>query len=295
MNKISDRVSYLIIFIPWFILLLVFTFAMTGYNIFISLTDWKGVFPSYGWMGFKNYIGLPQMTGFWETLKNVGLLFGIGLPITVIVAVILAVFIDAVGKSIGGLFRGIAVASMALGGVTVGVFWSWMFNYQQGGINELFRLLKLDFLTTDWLGNPRVVMGAVVLMLMWKFVGYGALVVLGGLQGIPESHIEAAKLDGASTWQIYASVLIPQVIGHILTITLLLSMYLLKTFDYVFVLTGGGPGWASTLFPILVYRKMFGELDYAGGAAAATFMFVIASAIAIPYLLWSRREEAMLR
>ena len=292
MGKLSDRASYLILFVPWLIVFLVFTVGMAGYNIVISFTDWKGVFPTWGFAGFSNYLGLPEMSGFWETMKNVGLLFGIGLPITVACATVLAVAIDAAGGRVASVFRSIAVASMALGGVTVAIIWSWMFNYSRGGLNSLFRLVGLGDLAPDWLGNPNLVMFSVILMLGWKFVGYGSLVILGGLQGVPNSQIEAARLDGASTLQVYRRVLLPQVWGHILTITLLLSMYLLKTFDYIHVLTGGGPGWASTLFPVLVYRKMFGELDYAGGAAAATFMFVLVSVVAVPYLIWSRRDEA---
>lgn len=291
MNKMSDRLSYLILFLPWLILFFTFTFVMAGWNIFLSFTDWKGIMPSYNFVGFKNYLELPQMSGFWQTLKNVGILFGVGLPITVIVATLLAVLMDTIEGWMSNIIRGVAISTMAMGGVTVAVMWSWMFNFRLGGINTLLRDVGLGGLALDWLGNPDIVMVAVIIMLIWKFVGYGSLVVLGGLQGIPEAQIEAARIDGASTTAIYIRVLLPQVRGHILTITLLLSMYLLKTFDLVYVLTGGGPGWKSTLFPILVYRKMFGELDYAGGAAAATFMFLIVSIVAIPYMLHSRKES----
>lgn len=291
MKKLNDRVSYAILFIPWFVIMLTFTFGVAGFNIAVSLTDWKGIMPSFGWAGLTNYRDLPNMTGFWETLRNVGILFGIGLPITVIVAVVFASFMDTIKGRFAGFFRSIAVASMALGGATVAVFWSWMFDYGYGGINQLLRLIGLEDLARDWIGNPNIVMGSVIIMLMWKFVGYGSLVVLGGLQGIPKYQIEAARMEGASTFQLYMKVLIPQVLGHIFTVTVLLSMYLLKSFDFVYVLTGGGPGWSSTLFPILVYRTMFAANNFAGGAAAANFMFLIVSVIAIPYLIWSRRES----
>ncbi len=291
MTKISDKLSYAVLFVPWFVLMFVFTFAMAGFNIVVSFTDWRGLVPSFNWAGFSNYIDLPNMTGFWQTLRNVGLLFGIGLPVTVFAAVLLAVFMDTISGRLAGVFRSIAIATMALGGATVAVFWSWMYNYQYGGINQLFRAIGLESWAVDWLGNPDWVMIAVVLMLMWKFVGYGALIVLAGLQGIPKEQIEASRMEGAHTSQVYLRVLLPQVYGPILTMALLLSMFLLKSFNFVWVLTGGGPGWNSTLFPILVYRTMFAASNFAGGAAAANFMFLIVSVIAIPYMIWARRER----
>jgi glucose/mannose transport system permease protein len=290
MNKMSDRVSYLILFIPWFFIFFAFTFGLALFNVFISFTGWHGIFPKFNIVGFKNYIELPAMAGFVETLKNVGMLFGLGLPFAVFISTLLATLIDMSGRRVAAVFRSIAVVSMALGGVVVALFWSWMFDFRYGGINTLFRTLGLGFMAVDWIGKPQIVMFSVTMMLVWKFCGYGALVILGGLQGIPETHLEAARLDGATTWQIYLRILLPQVRGHILTIALLLSMFLLKSFDYIYALTGGGPGWSSTLFPILVYRKMFDDNNFAGGAAAATFMFLIVAVIAIPYLVLSRRE-----
>ena len=88
--KMSDRVSYLVLFIPWFILFFAFTFGLALFNMFISLTDWHGIFPSFNLVGLKNYLDLPSMSGFLATLKNVGLLFGMGLPFAVFFATLLA-------------------------------------------------------------------------------------------------------------------------------------------------------------------------------------------------------------
>ena len=226
----SDRESYLILFIPWLILFLVFTFGFAGFNLLNSFTDWQGLYPSYNFVGFKNYAELPQMTGFLDSIKNTGLLFGLGLPIAMLVSISLGVLIDIMGKIVAGVFRSVAIVSMAIGGVMVAVFW------------------------------------------VWKFAGYGGLIIYGGLQSIPKSHIETAKLAGASTLQIYFRVMLPQVIGPIITTALLLSMFMLKSFGYVWPLTGGGPGWSSTLFPVLIYRKMFEATNFSGGAAAVGFV-----------------------
>jgi glucose/mannose transport system permease protein len=282
--------SYLIIFIPWLIVFIVSTVGLVGYNIVISFTDWYGIFPSFNFVGFKNYIQLFSMSGFIKTLKNTALLFGLGLPVAVGLSIVLAILMDIIHSKVAAFFRTTVIMSMALGGVMVAVFWGWMYNYRYGGINSLLRYIGLDFLAFDWLGSSRFVMFAAIIMLIWKFVGYGGLIVLGGLQGVSQSNIESAQLEGATTEQIYLYVLLPQVKGQIMTITLILSMYFLKSFDFIWPLTGGGPGWASTVFPVLVYRQMFQANNYAGGAAAATFMFIIASTIAIPYIMLSKRD-----
>lgn len=285
------QLSYLILFVPWFVLLFFFSFVMVGYNFFISFTDWQGIYPSFNLVGLQNYINMIRSSGFLITLKNTFVLFLVGLPITVLLSLIFAICMDIASPKVSRVLRSVAIASMALGGVTVASYWSLMFTYKYGGINQLLHAINLDNWAIDWLGNPKLVLFSVIIMLIWKFFGYAALVLLGGLQGIPDSHIEAARIDGATTVQLYTRVLLPQITGHIFTITLLLSMYLLKAFDYVYVLTGGGPGWASTIFPVLVYRKMFSELDYAGGAAAGTFVFILVSFIAVPYILKSNQER----
>ena len=290
-RKLGERTSFFVLFVPWFILFFLFTFFIAGYNVFLSFTDWRGIFPSFNFAGLDAWRRLFRMRGFWETTANVGLLYLVGLPSTLAAAIVLAVLMDSLRGIAAHIVRGVAVSTMALGGVTVSTFWSMMYNYRYGGINQLLRQVGLDFLAIEWIGRSQFVMYAVILMLFWTFLGYAAMVILGGLQGVPQSQLEAARIEGASTIRVYRSVLIPQVFGHILTITLLLSMFYLKAFDNVYVLTGGGPGWSSAVFPILVYRKMFGELDYAGGAAAATFLFIIVSVIAIPYLIYSRRVE----
>ena len=103
--------------------------------------------------------------------------------------------------------------------------------------------------------------------------------------------MEAASLEGATKTQVYLRILIPQISGHIFTVAILLAMFMLKSFEYIYPLTGGGPGYSSTLFPVLIYRTMFMSFDFSVGAALATFLFALVAIIAIPYILHTRREE----
>jgi ABC-type sugar transport system permease subunit len=280
---LKDREQYLVIFIPSFLLFFTFTVGLAIFNLFISFTDWHSLVPSFNFVGVENYLSLPEMSGFVQTLINTGVLFGIGLPLTVLMSVLIGILMDASDPRISYFFRTVAIISMALGGAMVASFWSWMYHYQYGGINELLRAIGLGTLALDWMGNSKVVMFSVILMLAWKFCGYEGLVVFGGLQGVEASIIESARIEGANTRQIYWYILLPQIRGHIFTISILLAMYLLKSFQYIYPLTGGGPGWASTVFPVLVYRQMFEGTNFAGGAAAAAIMLVVVSLIIVPY------------
>lgn len=291
MRKASDRLSFLVLFVPWFIVFFSMTFFIAAYNIFLSFTDWVGIMPSFNFAGFEAWQRLFVTPGFRQTVWNVLQLYLYGIPVTLGLGVLFAIIMDTLSGRFGHVVRGVAIATNALGGVTVATMWRWMYDYRYGGINQLLRELGLEGLALQWLGTSSVVMYAVILMLIWRLFGYTAIIVLAGLQSVPSSQIEAAVLDGASTPRVYRSVMLPQVRGHILLCVLLLSNMLLKSFDFVFGLTGGGPGWSSTVFPVLVYRLMFGQQDYAAGAAAATFMFVLVSVVAVPYLIFGRRRD----
>ena len=283
---------YLVLFIPWAVFFSVFTIGMVAYNFIISFTDWHSIFPSFGFDGLSNYINLFKTEGFLESLNNVVLLFAVGLPVAIILSVMLGIIIDQLTGWCSSFLRSISIISMALGGSTVSLFWSWMFNFRYGGLNTILIDLGMENHLVDWLGNGDFVMYAIIIMLVWKFCGYGGLIIYGGLLNVPKAHIEAAMMDGASQWKILIKVMLPQIKGEIYTLILLMSMYLLQSFSYIWPLTGGGPGWSSTLLPELAYRKMFESYDFAAGAAVANIMLFLVSVIAIPYLRHTMKEES---
>lgn len=290
-KTMKENKSYLLVLIPWLAFFAVFTVGMVVYNVVVSFTDWNQIIPSFNFVGFSNYVKLVHTLGFKDSIANVALLFCVGLPLAIVISILLGVLLDYLLSSLSSLLRSISIVSMALGGSTVSLFWNWMFNYRYGGINTIFRDLGLERFVVDWLGNEHFVMYAVIIMLVWKFCGYGGLIVYGGLLNVPKTHIEAAEIDGAGQFTILFRIMLPQTIGQIFTLILLMSMYLLQSFSYIWPLTGGGPGWSSTLLPELAYRKMFESYDFAGGASVANVMFVLVSVIAIPYLWFTNKEE----
>jgi ABC-type sugar transport system permease subunit len=286
------KTSFYIIFIPWLLIFLVFTIGLLGFNIFVSLTDWHGIMPSYKFVGLSNYIALPQTAGFITTLLNVLLLFGVGVPSGVFISIIVGTVLDLICKKKFALsiMKTIVILPMSIGAVIVASFWVWMFDFDFGGINGLLRAIGLESLASNWLGSPDLVLFMIIIVLVWKFSGFGSLILFGGMQSIPTEQIEAASLEGTSYFKTYLHIIFPQIGGHILTLALLLSMYMLKSFGYIWPLTGGGPGWSSTLFPVLVYRQMFPLHDVAAGAATATFMVIVVSILAIPYIKLTFKE-----
>lgn len=287
----KEHKSYLLFLLPWLAFFLVFTVGMVAYNVVVSFTDWKGLSQSLHFVGFRNYAKIWSTNGLAESIKNVAILFLIGLPSTILISVLLGTLLDLLPVGRRSALRSVSILSMALGGATVSLFWSWMFNYRYGGINQALRDFGIKSLAIDWLGNGDTVMYGIIIMLIWKFTGFGALIVSAGLNNIPKSQIEAAMIDGAGKARIYRSILLPQIKGQVFTLVLLMSMYLLQSFGYIWPLTGGGPGWSSTLLPELAYKKMFQNYDFASGATIANLMFILVSFIAIPYLLYTKREE----
>ncbi|MEM4885756.1 MAG: sugar ABC transporter permease, partial [Thermofilum sp.] len=168
--------------------------------------------------------------------------------------------------------------------------WAWMYNYTFGVANTLLSAL-LGGLRVNWLGDPEIAMYSVILALMWQFSGYTALVFLAGIKSVPVEQLEAATVDGASTIQVYSHVIIPQLKPWILSAFVVLMVFALKAFDFIYVLTNGGPGVSTYVLALLMYRRAFFETDFPYGAALATILLLIVVAVVAPYLVTSTRRR----
>ncbi len=259
-----------------------FVYGGLLWNIWVSLSDWKGLMPSYTFQGFAQYQRLFGSPIFWTSLKNTGLLF-LMVPLCLVLGTIVAVALDQ-GLRGSNVFRNIYLLPFALSFVVTGTMWAWMYNPSNGIINTLLRLVGLGNLQGLWHTSQSTVMGSIIGALVWQFSGYTALIILGGIRSVPEVHIKAAMLEGCSKLRIYRRVIFPQLKGAIATAVVIIMMYALRSFDFIWVLTGGGPGFASHTLPILMYKETFQATRFAYGSAIATVLLGIVLVIVIPYV-----------
>jgi glucose/mannose transport system permease protein len=280
----------LLFVLPSLVLVGYFVYALIGWNVLVSLTDWKGLAPSYNIVGFGQYVTLFRDQEFLTSLTNNLILILLFVPSSLALGLFLAILLDSKVRG-EGVFRSIYLLPFSLSYVITGTLWLWMYNPKEGVINTLLQKIGLGFLQPGWITDPNIALACVVLAIVWQFSGYTMLIFSAGIKSIPESQVMAAEVDGATGLNLYRRVVIPQLKTSVLSAFVVLMIFALKVFDFIYVLTGGGPGYSTYVVSLLMFRDTFRMDQYAYGAAMATLLFLLALVIVVPYLYLSSRRE----
>ena len=187
-------------------------------------------------------------------------------------------------------FQNVFMYPLALAFVVTGTVWRWIFN-PYTGINVILDNLHLGFLKSGWLTDTNVALNGVVIAAVWQMSGFCMAMFLAGLRGIPEELREAARVDGASEWQLFWRVVFPLLRPITLSAVIILGHISLKIFDLIYVMTSGGPGYSSDLPSLYMFRATFQENLYGRGAAIATMLLLLVAILIVPYLIWNIRGE----
>ncbi|MGB9760154.1 MAG: carbohydrate ABC transporter permease [Thermoproteota archaeon] len=290
MRLSKDSVLTLLILLSSVILVGYFIYVFIGWNILISFSDWVGLAPRYNFVGFKQYVDLSNDPVFWSSLANNLLLVLLFVPGSLILGLFLAILLDIIGTRGEGIFRTIFLLPFSLSFVITATLWSWMYDPSLGVLNTILGSLGLSFLKSGWITDPKVALYCVILALIWQFSGYTALIFSAGIKSIPETQIMAAKVDGASDFEIYARVILPQLKSWVLASFVILMVFALKAFDFIYVLTNGGPGYSTYVLGLMMFIYTFFATHFSYGAAIATILFTIVMLIVIPYVLKVRHK-----
>ena len=287
-NLRAKRVLEFLPFIAVVALAFYFIYVSIGWNVVVSLSKWRGLRVSYDFSGFQHYLRIFRDPLFWKSLTNTFFLFLV-VPICMLLGILIAVLLDLCKRG-SSIFRNIMLLPFALSFVVTGTLWAWMYAPSNGVINTMMRAVGLGGFTSMWHTNESSVMWSILLALIWQFSGYAALIFLAGIKSVDEDVIGAARIDGASTAQLYGRVILPQLGPSILTNFVILMLFSLKAFDFIWVLTSGGPGTASHTLPIQIYRVIFEQTEFAYGSAISVVLLLIVLAIVIPYMYFSYRS-----
>jgi glucose/mannose transport system permease protein len=289
MDLTRDRTNTLLIFLPSLVLVGYFVYASIGWNVIVSLSDWKGLRPSYNIVGVAQYVSLTHDPVFWISFENNLLLIALFVPGSLLLGLFLAVLLNAKVRA-ESTFRTVYLLPFALSFVITASLWAWMYNPSIGVINTLLEKAGLGFLRSGWSTDSSVAMYSIILALIWQFSGYTMLVFLAGIRSIPESQIMAATVDGASSLVLYRRIIIPQLRFSALAAFVVLMVFALKAFDFIFILTGGGPGYSTYVLPLMMYSETFSMTHFAYGAAIATILFAVVMVVVVPYLYMTSRK-----
>ncbi|MCW2308934.1 carbohydrate ABC transporter permease [Rhodobium gokarnense] len=235
------------------------------------------------WNSFGNYIRLAGDETFRRAVVNT-VFFSFG-EVALVVSISLAVAL-LLNHPLGrwGFFRIMLVIPWAIAPVANAVLWKWILNSNYGILNGLLKSLGLIEYYQVWLARPWSAFGFLLFIDVWKSVPFIALLLLAGLQRVPSSLYKAAYMDGAGRWQAFRHVTLPTMRGALAIAVVLQTIWSLRVFEIIFVLTRGGPADATVLMNFLAYRVTFNFLDIGYGAAIANIIFALTFLLAITYV-----------
>ena len=251
------------------------------WTAWISLTN-SAMLPRNEFAGLLQYErlwGNPRWLTAYGNLFLFGILF---IAICVALGLLLAILIDRRVRA-EGLWRTIYLYPLAISFVVTGTAWRWILNPTLG-LQAAIRDWGWTSFSFDWLNDPDYALYTLVIAGVWQSSGFAMAIFLAALRGIDEEIVKAARIDGAPLWKLYALILVPMLRPAFLTVTVLLAVAVLRNFDLVVVLTGGGPGYSSDLPSRFMYEMGFRRDQLGLGAASAMTMFLTFLAMFIPTL-----------
>jgi multiple sugar transport system permease protein len=187
--------------------------------------------------------------------------------------------------------RAMLLVPMMLPPVVVGVVWRLMLNSNFGAINGTLKWVGLNATALTWTASPKLAFASVIAVDVWQWTPFMFLVLLAGLQAIPQEPYEAAVIDGSSPWQTFRNVTLPLLKPAILIALLLRTMDLLRVFDQIFILTEGGPGFATETISLYIYRTAFRFSNFGYAAAMSFVLLILTNIISLFYIRMLQRQE----
>ncbi len=237
-----------------------------------------------------NFTRLFSDSFFRDALLHTLIYAAVALTAEFLIGLGLALLVDRPlrGRSV---FRAALLIPMMLPSVVVGVVWRLMFNPSFGAINGTLKSLGANTDDLTWTASPALALISVICVDVWQWTPFMFLILLAGLQSIPQEPYEAAMVDGASWRQTFFHVTLPLLRPAILIALLLRTMDLLRVFDQIFILTEGGPGFATETVSLYIYRAAFRFFDFGYAAAMSFVLLVLTNAISYAYIRLLQRQE----
>ena len=279
-----DSVAAGIFFTPAFILLGIFLFYPIVYLIYLSFTTGSFTVARTQWVGWCNYLRLFTDADFWQVIGNTLYFTSATVIPAIAIPLGLAVLLNRT-LALRGFLRAAYFIPSITSLVAVGLAFRWLFQ-TDGTVNDLLIWVGLD--PISWLSSTVWAMPVLILLSSWKQLGFNLVVFLAGLQTIPQSRYEAAELDGANGWAKFRYITIPGLKPTLVFAVLTTAIFTLRSFEQVYVITGGGPLNSTNLLVYYIYEQAFSNFEFGYAAAAATVLLSIASVFVYIYLkIWS--------
>ncbi len=325
--RLSEKTQTLLLLLPSIVALAIFVYVFIGTTFYVSLSNWRTLKPDLTFREplFATYADMFAMPRWQADLRNTLVFTVFFLAFGVTLGLTLAILLDRELWA-HNFFRNVFLFPYALSFVVTGVVWRWIFNPETGinifidvlGINTLLQQFGLSPLRPGWITDPTVVaqlntvlayawppaagwqvkwgiplaMVPIAIAATWQLSGFVMALYVGGMATISDEVREAARIDGASEFQVYFKVIIPMLRPVTISVFVILLHVSLKIFDLVYTMSGVGPGFATDVPSIFVFEMMFKATRYNLGSAAAIVMLLMVALVIVPYLASNLREES---
>ncbi len=290
MKNKGEAVAGWLLITPALAHLSVFALWPVAYVIFISLHRWPLLGDARTYIGITNYRLLANDCAFWHALGN-SALFTLTVPVTLLLALALASLLSQPLR-LRGLLRTLYFLPVITSAVAVAMVFSWVYHPDFGLLNYGLSLIGLQ--GPDWLGDPRTALAALMLMSVWKGLGYSVVIYLAGLSAIPPELYEAAELEGASAWQRFWHITVPLLkpTTVFLTVTGVIGSF--QVFTSVYTMTQGGPLRSTDVVVFHIFRSAFERFHLGYASAQALVLFAVILIITLLQVKLLRKEVAQL-
>ncbi len=282
----SKWTPYLFI-IPSAILLTVFFFIPFFQTIIMSFKDYSADLNSPQWCAFANYVQLLTSPDFYKILLNTIIYLFVAVPILVIVPLIVAVFLNQKIRGLN-LYKILIYLPVIVSIVVAAIAFKWL--YAEHGILN-FLMEKLFYTNVGWLTDPNVALFSVIIVTVWKGIGYYMMIYLASLMGVPKDLYEASEVDGANEFQKHLTVTVPYIMPTIALVTTISSISALKVFVEIFVMTKGGPVNSTQTIVYYIYERAFENLDLGIASACAVILLILVLGFSIINLLFFEKDK----
>ena len=266
-------------FLPVFAALLM---SLTDFDIY-ALADLRNL----RFVGLSNYVSLLQTPLFWQAFGNTLYFVVVGVPLSIGVSLGAALLLHSRFARFKAFFRTALFAPVVTTLVAVAVIWRYLFNTRYGLLN--YALGGVGIQPIDWLGDPHWAMPAIIVFAVWKNFGYNMIILLAGLQSIPEELYEAARIDGASIWRQFRYVTLPMLVPILLMVSILTIAGYFQLFAEPYVMTQGGPLQSTVSVLYLMYEEGFKWWDLGSASAVAFVLFLVIFGITALQLRYTRQ------
>ncbi len=290
-EKVWDIFTNYLFVVPSLLLFAMFS-IYPFFKIFqLSLFEWDGISPDMVFIGIRQYLQVCQDPIWWTSVKNASWVTFLALSVQNTLAFGLAWIVDQDLKA-KTFYRVVFYLPPVLSGIVVGLVWNWVFDGNYGVLNFALTKIGLSSLCRAWLADPDTALNSVAIVHIWKGFGWGFVILLAGLQGIPRELYEAAKVDGASEWQILFRITLPIMIPVLFVVSILTILGTMQIYDIIVAMTQGGPGYHTEVPITRIFASLVGSSRFGYSCTMGVVFGAILLAISMVQIRLSKAMKA---